>query len=39
MNFKLMPELDWAWGYPTSILLMIVSAVIPFFFFRWKGWL
>jgi magnesium transporter len=39
MNFKLMPELDWAWGYPTSILLMIVSAVVPFFFFRWKGWL
>jgi magnesium transporter len=39
MNFKLMPELDWAFGYPSSILLMIVSAVIPFFFFRWKGWL
>ena len=39
MNFKFMPELEWAWGYPSSILLMIVSAVIPFFFFRWKGWL
>jgi len=39
MNFKFMPELEWLWGYPSSILLMIVSAVIPFFFFRWKGWL
>lgn len=39
MNFRYMPELEWAFGYPSSILLMIVSAVIPFFFFRWKGWL
>jgi magnesium transporter len=39
MNFKYMPELEWAAGYPSSILLMIVSAIIPFFFFRWKGWL
>lgn len=39
MNFRFMPELEWLWGYPSSILLMIVSAVIPFFFFRWKGWL
>jgi magnesium transporter len=39
MNFKYMPELEWVFGYPSSILLMIVSAIIPFFFFRWKGWL
>jgi magnesium transporter len=39
MNFKFMPELGWVFGYPSSIALMIVSAVIPFFFFRWKGWL
>jgi magnesium transporter len=39
MNFKDMPELDWMLGYPSSLLLMIVSAIIPFFFFRWKGWL
>ena len=39
MNFKLMPELEWVWGYPSSIVLMVVSAIIPFFFFRWKGWL
>jgi magnesium transporter len=39
MNFRYMPELEWASGYPSSIALMIVSAIIPFFFFRWKGWL
>jgi magnesium transporter len=39
MNFKYMPELEWLWGYPSSILLMIVSAIVPFYFFRWKGWL
>lgn len=39
MNFKYMPELEWVSGYPSSLLLMVISAVIPFFFFRWKGWL
>jgi magnesium transporter len=39
MNFRFMPELEWTWGYPAAIMMMIVSAVIPFFFFRWKGWL
>lgn len=39
MNFKVMPELDWNYGYPFALLLMVISAVVPFFFFRWKGWL
>ena len=39
MNFKVMPELDWNYGYPLALLLMVISAVVPFFFFRWKGWL
>ena len=39
MNFRFMPELDWSFGYPAALLAMLVSAVIPFFFFRWKGWL
>jgi len=29
MNFKHMPELDWGFGYPLAILLMIVAAIIP----------
>ena len=39
MNFKFMPELEWYWGYPLSIGLMIMSAAITYFFFRKKGWL
>jgi magnesium transporter len=39
MNFHFMPELDWHFGYPLAILGMITSAIVPFFVFRWKGWL
>ncbi len=39
MNFKLMPELDWAGGYPWAIALMAVSAAVPLGYFRRKGWL
>ncbi|WP_020204303.1 MULTISPECIES: magnesium/cobalt transporter CorA [Cupriavidus] len=39
MNFKLMPELDWAAGYPWAIALMAVSAAVPLIYFRRKGWL
>lgn len=39
MNFELMPELHWDFGYPMAILLMIVSAVLPYLYFKRKGWL
>ncbi|CAG9181369.1 magnesium/cobalt transporter CorA [Cupriavidus pinatubonensis] len=39
MNFKIMPELDWAAGYPWAIALMAVSAAIPLVYFKRKGWL
>ena len=39
MNFRHMPELDWPWGYPIALGLMFVSALIPFIYFRRKGWL
>ncbi|HEV7309832.1 magnesium transporter CorA family protein [Ensifer sp.] len=39
MNFRVMPELEWQLGYPWALAAMVISAVIPFFFFRWKGWL
>jgi magnesium transporter len=39
MNFKYMPELEWISGYPSSLILMAISAIVPFLFFRWKGWL
>ena len=39
MNFKEMPELEWRWGYPLAIFLMVCAAVLPYLFFRWKKWL
>lgn len=39
MNFQLMPELNWTFGYPLALVIMLMSAIIPFLFFRWKGWL
>jgi magnesium transporter len=39
MNFKHMPELNWQWGYPWAIFLMILSAALPFLYFKRKGWL
>jgi magnesium transporter len=38
MNFKFMPELDWAWGYPFGLALILVSAIIPLIWFKWRGW-
>jgi magnesium transporter len=39
MNFAGMPELSWAFGYPFAILLMAASAVLPYLYFRRRGWL
>ena len=39
MNFKNMPEYDWAYGYQYGLVLMLVSAVVPYLVFRWKKWL
>ena len=39
MNFKHMPELDWVLGYPWALGLMVISAVLPFAYFRRRGWL
>ena len=39
MNFAAMPELSWQWGYPMAVLLMIASAIMPFAYFKRRGWL
>lgn len=39
MNFDLMPELDWPFGYPLALLLMVLSAVLPYLWFKFRGWL
>ncbi len=40
MNFHHgMIELDWAFGYPFALVLIVIAAVVPIFFFKWKKWL
>jgi magnesium transporter len=39
MNFKDMPELEWHHGYPLAILAMLLAAIGPYMYFKWKKWL
>lgn len=39
MNFAFMPELKWLLGYPLALILMILSAIVPFWYFKRRGWL
>ncbi|MEY4878994.1 MAG: hypothetical protein RJB62_463 [Pseudomonadota bacterium] len=39
MNFDYMPELHSVWGYPLAILIMIISGILPYLFFKRRGWL
>ncbi len=39
MNFKDMPELEHPLGYPLALLAMVLAAVLPYVFFKWKRWL
>ncbi|CAM4092681.1 magnesium/cobalt transporter CorA [Pseudoalteromonas ostreae] len=39
MNFNIMPELQWEWGYPFAIGIMLLSGFAPYLFFKHKGWL
>lgn len=39
MNFRLMPELEWSYGYPLAIGLMITSSLVTLLYFKKKNWL
>lgn len=39
MNFEMMPELKWPHGYPFALGVMLVSAILPYLFFKWRRWL
>lgn len=39
MNFDVMPELKWMLGYPWALGLMALSAIVPYWFFKRRGWL
>ena len=38
MNFRNMPELNWAWGYQYGLALILLSAVVPILWFKWRRW-
>ena len=39
MNFKHMPELEWVAGYPLALIVMIIAAIAPYLYFKWRKWL
>ncbi len=39
MNFKMMPELEWHYGYAYGLTVIILSAVLPFLWFKRRGWI
>jgi magnesium transporter len=39
MNFKFMPELEWHWGYPTALIIMLGVVGFMVMYFRRKRWL
>lgn len=39
MNFKVLPELEWKYGYPFALSLMIMSTIIILYIFKRKKWL
>lgn len=38
MNFKLMPELNWHYGYPIAIASMVIATIVPLAWFKHRGW-
>jgi len=38
MNFKNIPEYDWAWGYQWGLFVIIASTLIPLLWFKWRRW-
>jgi magnesium transporter len=39
MNFHHMPELDWYYGYPISLVVIVASAVLPLWYLKKRGWI
>jgi len=39
MNFKYMPEYDWTFGYPYALAMVVITALLPLIWFKWKNWI
>ena len=39
MNFKDMPEYNWSFGYPYALAMVVITALLPLIWFKWKNWI
>jgi len=39
MNFRVMPELTWTFGYPFAVGLILLSALVPLLWFKLRRWM
>jgi magnesium transporter len=39
MNFHFMPELSVPWAYPVALAVILVSGILPYLYFKRRGWL
>ena len=39
MNFRVMPELHWTLGYPFGLALIVLSGLVPLWWFKRRGWM
>ncbi|MBI3966143.1 MAG: hypothetical protein HY329_10955, partial [Chloroflexi bacterium] len=39
MNFRFMPELEWTFGYPFGLGLMVAAVGLVWLLFRRRDWL
>jgi len=39
MNFRFMPELGSPFGYPLAVVAMVGAAILPYWYFKRRGWL
>jgi magnesium transporter len=39
MNFSFIPHSDWPYGFELAVAFMVLSAVLPYWYFKRKGWL
>jgi magnesium transporter len=39
MNFHHMPELNWRFGYPIALTLIVASGALPYLYFKKRGWI
>jgi magnesium transporter len=39
MNYEFVPEFKWQFGYPWALTLILISSILPYYYFKRKGWL